>query len=122
MIWNPFKSRPKAAPVAQVAKPRPRGEFHAVQIVSNGVVCEAARALSETRFLSREGPPTLPLAQCAFASTCQCRYQHHADRRRDVRRNSDHAWGPADKLPPGRERRRTGGRRASDQQVAQTST
>ena len=115
MSWGFFKPRakPRAKPAAAAAQPR--GEFHAVQIVSSGTVCAAARALSETRFLSREGPPTLPLPNCTIAGTCQCRYQHHADRRRDVRRNSDHAWGPADHMPPGRERRSSPGRRASDQ-------
>lgn len=53
--------------------------FHSVSIVSNGSGCEKVNALSGKRFLSKEAPE-LPMEECTQAS-CQCRYQHHQDRR-----------------------------------------
>ncbi|MGL4612588.1 MAG: hypothetical protein ACRCVV_01520 [Shewanella sp.] len=53
--------------------------FHSVSIVNQGRACEQAVDLNEKRFLSREAP-TIPLALCN-AAQCQCRYQHHQDRR-----------------------------------------
>lgn len=110
MLWKLFKPRAKTAPTPE----KPRGDYHAVQIASGAVACEAVCSIAGMRFLSREGPPRVPLKNCSIPEQCTCRYLHHADRRHEVRRNSDHAWGPADHLPPERERRRSPGRRATD--------
>jgi len=110
MIFSLFKRTP-GSPDKQV--PADSG-FHAVDIVSNGTACAAVRHLAGTRFLSRERPPQLPLGNCDSPATCTCRYRHHEDRRRGLRRHTDQAWGSQTPLPPERERRRIGGRRASD--------
>ncbi|MGL4938753.1 hypothetical protein [Shewanella sp.] len=57
----------------------PIHQYHSVSIVNQGRACEQAATLKEKRFLSREAP-TIPLAHCN-AAHCQCRYQHHQDRR-----------------------------------------
>lgn len=54
-------------------------EFHAVSIQPCADACSAVKALKGKRFLSHN-PPFLPLADCD-QSLCNCRYQHHADRR-----------------------------------------
>jgi hypothetical protein len=105
----------KSAPAPQTARQgRQESAFHAVDIVTSGTPCKAAQHLAETRFLSRERPPQLPLGNCDTPATCVCRYRHHEDRRRELRRHSDHAWGSGSPLPPERERRRITGRRATD--------
>lgn len=60
---------------------------HAVSIVPGDRCCQAARELAGTRFLSREAP-VLPLKKCSSFS-CQCRYEHHTDRRAGPRRARD---------------------------------
>lgn len=54
-------------------------DFHAVSIRPCRDACSAVKALKGQRFLSHN-PPFLPLADCD-QSMCNCRYQHHADRR-----------------------------------------
>jgi hypothetical protein len=53
--------------------------FHAVSIHPSKDGCLAAEAISGERFLSREAP-SLPLESCT-ATSCNCRYYHHSDRR-----------------------------------------
>lgn len=53
--------------------------FHSVSIVNNGSCCEQIEALSGKRFLSKDAPE-IPMEECTMAN-CQCRYQHHEDRR-----------------------------------------
>lgn len=113
MKWSLFKTAPAKRPVP--AKPAP-SPFHAVEIVSVGACCQAARQAREVRFLSKDSPPTLPLAACDFPAACRCRYRHHEDRRSFNRRASDQVWGSASPVPSGRERRRSTGRRATDRQ------
>jgi hypothetical protein len=114
MKWQIFKttSRPAAPPKL------PRSQFHAVEIVSAGACCQAARQAREIRFLSSEGPPSLPLAACDFPATCRCKYRHHDDRRTFQRRASDQVWGSSSPVPAERERRRAVGRRADDRRAA----
>jgi hypothetical protein len=113
MKWSLFKFTPSTT--KKPAVEQPLEAFHAVEIVSNGPCCKAASEASDVRFLSKEGPPTLPLAACDSPHTCRCRYRHHADRRRESRRTSDHAWSAQAPLPAARERRRNDtGRRATD--------
>ena len=114
MKWQLF--RPTSAPLVP---PKPaRSAFHAVEIVSAGTCCQAARQTREVRFLSSEGPPALPLAACDFPGACRCKYRHHEDRRTFQRRASDQVWGSASPVPEERERRRMTGRRAGDRQGA----
>ena len=61
--------------------------YHAVSVVPGPVCCSAAKEMEGRRFLSREAP-VLPLKKCDRAS-CQCRYEHHEDRRKGPRRARD---------------------------------
>lgn len=60
---------------------------HAVVVVPGRHACAEAYALRDRRFLSREAP-VLPLAGCG-SPTCECRYEHHDDRRKGLRRARD---------------------------------
>jgi hypothetical protein len=78
--------------------------------VPNPRACGKARGLVRVRFFAKEAPH-LPLEGCNVR-TCACRYRHHEDRRRALRRASDFAascryWG-------GQERRGAVGRRNTD--------
>ena len=53
--------------------------YHAVSLRYSMNACDAAKALTGHRFLSREAPQ-LPLPGCDSLS-CRCKYLHHADRR-----------------------------------------
>ena len=66
------------------ASPKPIMSYHAVTIAVGPRSCAGAQSLQEKRFLSREAPK-LPLASCDLLN-CECRYTHHADRRRGPRR------------------------------------
>lgn len=79
------EAKAKAKPQAPVKKPAQN--FHAVSIVPAGGCCQAARAIEGKRFLSKQAP-LLPLKACD-KSTCQCRYEHHEDRRKGPRRARD---------------------------------
>jgi hypothetical protein len=107
---KPIKpSAGRSAPPARL----PTVKFHAVEIQVSAKACAAAQALGGRRFLSRETPPLLPLAQCDRAGECQCRYRHYDDRRADQRRET---WGGGS-APPGRAPgpvRTSRGRRNSD--------
>jgi hypothetical protein len=83
--------------------------WHAVTIVPGAAACDAAQELRGRRFLS-SAAPRLPLAGCTNRDQCQCKYQHHADRRGNPRRASDGGAGNSAK-PPDKERRRPGERR-----------
>lgn len=94
--------------------------FHAVEVKPGRNSCLAANAMVGQRHLSREKPPKLPLLECNRMDTCDCRFQHHDDRRIGPRRRG---WAiietkmghellmqqrPPDKI------RRTRGRRKDD--------
>jgi hypothetical protein len=116
MVFGFFR-RPTPAPKSsRMMRETPVGDgaFHAVDIVTSGVACNAVKHLAGTRFLSRERPPQLPLGNCDTPGSCACRYRHHEDRRKESRLHPDHAWGNAAPLSPERERRRAAGRRATD--------
>ena len=93
---------PRPAPITRAQALNP---YHAVSIKAGPRCCQAAKALSGVRFLSAEAP-RLPLPQCE-ASTCECRYLHHEDRRSADRRAAD--GGPIRSGPPfsGPDRRRS---------------
>ena len=87
--------------------------FHAVEIHCGKASCPAALLLLGRRFLSRGAPPMLPLAECDRPDRCPCRYQHHADRRDDSRRDTDVSGSGIRRVPE--KNRRTGrGRRLDD--------
>ncbi len=84
--------------------------WHAVSVAPCRRACLSARNAMGVRFLSKEAP-TLPLTGCTSVA-CECRYRHHEDRRRSLRRASDvmqtaRAWN-------GREQRNSHGRRNTD--------
>jgi len=79
------EAEPKPAPAP--AKKKPPNRYHAVSIMPGPRCCAAARDLIEQRFLSPQAPP-LPLKGCDRA-TCECRYEHHPDRRKGPRRARD---------------------------------
>lgn len=54
-------------------------KFHSVSIVNSGFCCEQTTAIAGKRFLSKDAPE-IPMADCTVTN-CQCRYQHHEDRR-----------------------------------------
>jgi hypothetical protein len=115
MIFGFFRRSAPAKPVHPVREASAgNATFHAVDIVTSGVACNAVKHLAGTRFLSRERPPQLPLGNCDTPGSCACRYRHHEDRRKESRRHSDHAWGNSAPLSPERERRRASGRRETD--------
>jgi hypothetical protein len=73
--------------MAAPLKPRPlRLRFHAVTVVAGANACAQAKALKDVRLLSLEAP-RLPLVGCTRSEDCQCKYQHHADRRSGARRS-----------------------------------
>ncbi len=73
--------------MATPLKPRPlRLRYHAVTIVAGPAACAQALAVKDVRLLSLEAP-RLPLVGCTNAEGCQCRFQHHADRRAGPRRS-----------------------------------
>ena len=79
-------------------------DFHAVSIRPCPDACSAVKALAGRRFLSHN-PPFLPLADCD-QSMCNCRYQHHADRRsQDDRRGGLGVTYQFSMDPEGMERR-----------------
>ncbi|MCH7509122.1 MAG: hypothetical protein IIB68_04705 [Proteobacteria bacterium] len=65
----------------------PPGPYHSVTIKSLRSSCVTARALKGIRFLSKEAP-ALPLEDCDV-DICNCRYEHHADRRDRPRRGTE---------------------------------
>lgn len=86
--------------------------FSAVSIICTSASCPAAQALKGQRYLSTKAP-RLPLADCASPATCACTYRKYADRRVEERRE-----GGASSLrrsTPQTERRRSRGRRSTDQ-------
>jgi hypothetical protein len=85
--------------------------WHAVSVVPCRGACSTARAASGRRYLSKDAP-ALPLKGC-HVTTCACRYRHHEDRRRALRRTSDLMASSG--FWAGQERRAARGRRQTDQ-------
>ena len=66
-----------------------KSNFHAVTIEHRQRgACDAVRAIAGRIYLSGVAP-ALPLDDCT-AQTCQCRYIHHEDQRREDRRRFHH--------------------------------
>ena len=79
-----FFGKEEPASDTSIQKKKVALAFHAVTIVSGRHACTAARTLAGKRFLSSEAP-ILPLKDCN-SEECECRYEHHEDRRIGPRR------------------------------------
>jgi hypothetical protein len=102
-----FKPKSRPPPTST----RPSSPYHAVSILPGKGACPAAFRLSRIRFLSSHAP-RLPLPSCD-SDHCACRFKHHNDRRAGPRRRSDQ--GLMSGIWNGPERRRSPGRRATDE-------
>jgi hypothetical protein len=94
-----------------MAAKTPRLRYHCVSVVAGQSACAAAQSLLGTRILSADAP-RLPLDGCDTPAACQCTYRHYGDRRLAPRRARERGeladpWACTD-------RRRVGGRRATD--------
>ena len=89
----------------------PKLRYHSVSVIPGKAACTAARAIARERILSSSAP-LLPLPDCETPGSCDCTYRKFADRRAGPRRSAERG------IPSGRwserERRRLGGRRATD--------
>jgi hypothetical protein len=90
-----------------------RLKFHAVSIVPGKQCCAQVQAVQGVRLLSAEAP-RVPLVGCTMPGQCQCRYQHHEDRRGSPRRTEHRSSKSAQWELTGGDRRRSVGRRDSD--------
>jgi hypothetical protein len=88
---NYGKVERRQAMVADANKSR----FHCVEVKATECICDAVQRIEGRRFLSEEAP-MLPLPDCT-AGICCCRYEHHDDRRQDLRRNP---YGIQRAVPP----------------------
>jgi hypothetical protein len=90
-----------------------RLRFHAVSIVPGKQCCAQVQAVQGVRLLSLEAP-RLPVIGCTMGPNCQCRYQHHEDRRGPSRRSGLRSSMSSQWALTGGDRRRAAGRRDSD--------
>jgi ABC-type nickel/cobalt efflux system permease component RcnA len=90
-------------------------QHHAVSINPGGCSCDAVNAVTGERYLTRAEVPNLPLLDCTSAN-CTCRYVHHEDRRSNQgnRRAAYSVKTELYGLDRDQDRRKKGGRRASD--------
>jgi hypothetical protein len=102
-----LKSKVQGQPVEDHRVVNP---YHAVSVRPGRYACGSVLQLQGVRFLSSDAP-RLPLTGCN-ADKCNCRYQHHEDRREVDRRQND-VWGSGPSWM-GQERRRSRGRRSDD--------
>jgi hypothetical protein len=90
-----------------------RLKFHAVSIIPGKSCCTQVQSLQGVRLLSAQAP-RLPIVGCTMAQNCQCRYQHHEDRRGPSRRSGLRSPIAGEWIMTGGDRRRAVGRRDSD--------
>src|SRR5262245_22364794 len=110
-IRPPSATSPRAKEAASSKESKTgKDAWHAVSIVTPTSACEAAAALRNHRFLSKDAP-RLPLAGCSSPEGCRCIYRHHADRRGKPRRAKDRGEAPKS---GGEVDRRKRGRRSDD--------
>jgi hypothetical protein len=90
VAWAVVRIRQKSADAnAPPSKSNNNGDFHAVAIKYSGNACDAAKAMTDRRFLSNAAP-RLPLPECNNPD-CRCMFAHHKDRRDDEYRRSPFA-------------------------------
>ncbi len=68
------RGKPRDPRVAQA-----RSKYHAVSLRLSRSASDAEKSLGDKRFLSKSAP-RIPLMDCD-AETCNCRFNHHKDRR-----------------------------------------
>jgi hypothetical protein len=93
-FWG-FGARPPASkPPTRSARPTRipdttpnRSQWYAVSLVPGKRCCAAVKYAARKRWLSAVAP-RFPLSGCDVKN-CECRYQHHADRRGTPRRSTD---------------------------------
>jgi len=93
-------------------KRKPAGKFHSVAVELDPHACPAVRKYEGEVLLSKDAP-ALPLADCDQAS-CQCRFVHYDDRRRQSRRGYSSDLARIASLGANDERRARVGRRDGD--------
>jgi hypothetical protein len=93
-IWRFSAQPPASAPKAKSAPPKPshplkppKLKWYSVSLVPGKRCCLAVKQLARKRWLSADAP-RFPVAKCDM-KTCECRYQHHDDRRGTPRRRVD---------------------------------
>jgi hypothetical protein len=97
-IWRfgakpPASLAPKVVPTKRTPLKKPpstaanKTRWYAVSVIPGKRCCLAAKQVLRKRWLSAEAP-RLPLERCD-QRTCECRYQHHTDRRGVPRRRVD---------------------------------
>ena len=64
------------------------GKYHCVTVAYSDAACKAVKELSGKRILSSEAP-IFPLSSCD-SEHCDCRFQHHEERREEERRDAYH--------------------------------
>jgi hypothetical protein len=100
----------KSTPVKRPTTPSTnKTKWYSVSVVPGKRCCTAAKQVARKRWLSADAP-RLPLEKCDLR-TCECRYQHHTDRRGIPRRRVDrealpHQFDGQDKRTIKRDRRR----------------
>jgi hypothetical protein len=106
--------------ISQSPDIRVTNPWHAVAVTTPaGTCCRASLQARKIRYLSSEAPP-LPLSGCTQAKQCVCKYKHFPDRRAGPRRVTDSERyknalsRPTETRLTISERRRRGGRRATD--------
>ena len=86
-LWS-FGARPPTKAPGRPPNPSPsKSQWYAVQLLPGTRCCTAVKAAARKRWLSAVAP-RFPLPGCDV-KTCECRYQHHADRRAGPRRRAD---------------------------------
>jgi hypothetical protein len=89
--------------------PAPDKDYRAVSIIAAKTSCREAGRVRGKPYLLRDAP-RLPLPSCPNPERCPCRYRKHPDRRMRERRDVF----AASRWYDGTDRRRSGGRRATD--------
>jgi hypothetical protein len=82
-LWS-FGARSELATKSERPSKSP---WYAVSVVPGSRCCTAVKGQIRKRWLSTEAP-RLPVPKCDIR-TCDCRYQHHTDRRAAPRRRVD---------------------------------
>ena len=95
-------------PSALKAGPEGPTHYRAVSISYDEHACQAAKELSDEKYLTGS-TPRLPLQNCDLEQ-CSCRYVHHDDRRNDVSERRDLKQNETEED----ERRNANGRRRTD--------
>lgn len=88
-------------------------QYHAVSIRCVKRACPAAHEAQGVRHLSADAP-LLPLKKCNRPDQCECRYEHHDDRRSGEPRRAAEIGLPEHGNDEQENRRNVKGRRAED--------